>query len=129
MDWPHSFDRWLTDLEGRADSGDAVAVTQLRLVTAELTLLTRLSGYPTKETASLLRVRQKRWYEIWRVSHEYVDGIAMRTICWFPPSNPDTVVVVFAGDKARAGDVFYDNIGIKADGYIEQYMRGTGERP
>lgn len=48
----------------------------------------------------------------------------MRVICWFDDAAPETVVVVaFAGDKARAGDVFYDQIGIKADAIIDQYLR------
>lgn len=72
-------------------------------------------------------VRQSRTHAVWRVSHRYIDGIAMRLIVWFPPDRPDTVVVVlFAGDKANMGDVFYNSVGTRADAAINTYMLEEG---
>ena len=122
VDWPQGFDEWLDHLEVRADQGDRRASRRLALVTAELQVLTRLPEKPAVETATLRRVRQRRRHEIWRLSHPYEAGVAMRVICWF--SDEDAVVVVaFAADKAKAGDVFYDQIGTKADAIIDQYRR------
>lgn len=54
----------------------------------------------------------------------------MRVICYFPPEEPDTVVVApFAGDKAKMGDVFYDSVGPRADNLIDQWYRETKEQP
>lgn len=50
--------------------------------------------------------------------------VAMRLIAWFPPETDDLVVVaLFVGDKAHMGDVFYDSVGVRADGVIEQWIR------
>ena len=46
----------------------------------------------------------------------------MRVICWFSDEDA-AVVVAFAADKAKAEDVFYDQIGTKADAIIDQYRR------
>jgi len=44
-----------------------------------------------------------------RVAHPFHAEVAVRLIVWFPPGDPGTVVVaLFAGDKARMGDVFYE---------------------
>ena len=43
-------------------------------------------------------------------------------ICWFP-NDQQVVVALFAGDKARMGDVFYDSVGSRADAAIEQWKR------
>jgi hypothetical protein len=57
------------------------------------------------------------------VSHPYREGIAIRLICWFPAGSGTVVVALFAGDKARIGDVFYNSVGIRADGVIDQWKR------
>lgn len=62
------------------------------------------------ETASLRRVRQSRRYELWRVSHAYHPQVAVRLICWFPPGVGTVVVALYATDKAKLGDVFYDGV-------------------
>ncbi|MDO5697219.1 MAG: hypothetical protein Q4G51_04505 [Dermatophilus congolensis] len=128
LDWPVSFDRWLDALESRASEGDSRAVRQLDLVMAELKRLADLDSAPTQDSADLKRVRQRGRYEIWRVSHPYVPGHAMRVICWFLPDGERVVVVAFAGDKAKSGDVFYDNISIKADACIDQYIRERSQQ-
>ncbi|MEO6941611.1 MAG: hypothetical protein ABI238_00380 [Terrimesophilobacter sp.] len=71
------------------------------------------------------RVRQSRKNQVWRVSHPYVEGIALRLICWFPPNDDQIVVALFAGDKAGMGDVFYDTVGTRADQAIERWLEET----
>jgi hypothetical protein len=51
----------------------------------------------------------------WRVSHAYDPEVAVRLICWFPPDTGTVVVALFAVDKARLGDVFYDGVAARAD--------------
>lgn len=99
---------------------------------AALAELQALTATPEQgdETASLKWVRQSRRYQVWRTSHPYTEGVAVRVICYFPPEEPDTVVVaLFAGDKAKMGDVFYDSVGPRADNLIDQWYRETKEQP
>lgn len=53
-------------------------------------------------------------YEMWRVSHPYHHGVAVRLICWFPPDENTAVVALFSGDIANMGDVSYDSVGPRA---------------
>ncbi|MBT0568652.1 hypothetical protein KIK15_17940 [Williamsia sp. CHRR-6] len=77
------------------------------------------------------RVRQSRRFPVWRVSHPFRQGIAVRLIVWFTDDNR-AVVALFAGDKARMGDVFYDSVGPRADAAVEAWLMQTkderGER-
>jgi hypothetical protein len=57
----------------------------------------------------------------WRVSHPFDPDVAVRLTCWFP-DDQHVVVALFAGDKARMGDVFC-NIGARADAAIAQWQR------
>ena len=68
-----------------------------------------------------------RTYPVWRVSHPYRDGIAIRLIVWFPPDDPP-VVILFANDKASMGDVFYDSVGTRADQIITAFLNQKGEK-
>jgi hypothetical protein len=77
------------------------------------------------ETATLRWVRQSRRYPLWRVSHAYDPEAAVRLICWFPPDTGTVVVALFAADKARLGDVFYDGVAARADPLIDQWKRET----
>jgi hypothetical protein len=70
-------------------------------------------------------VRQARRYPLWRLAHPFVDGLAVRTIVWFPPNSDQVVVAVLAGEKAAIGDVFYDSVAIRADAAIDQYLYET----
>lgn len=71
-------------------------------------------------------MRQSRRYPLWRVSHAYDPEVVVRLICWFPPDRTGTVVVsLFALDKARLGDVFYDGVAARADPLIDQWKRET----
>jgi hypothetical protein len=133
IDWPIDFGAWLDDLEARVEEGEAHAKQVLILVTAALKHLQELKEPPTRdtETATLRWIRQSKRYPLWRVSHPYRPGVAVRLICWFPPDSDTVVVALFAGDKARIGDVFYNSVGSRADGLIDQWkreaMRGRNE--
>lgn len=98
-----------------------------RLLTVMLNRLRLLEGEPTDDAAVIKRVRQSRTHAVWRVSHPYRDGIALRLICWFPPDQGRVVVALFAGDKASMGDVFYDSVGSRADQIIERWLEETEE--
>lgn len=88
----------------------------------QLEVLEELTGEPVEETAVLRRVRQSRKFPVWRVSHPFDPDVAVRLICWFP-DDQHVVVALFAGDKARMGDVFYDSVGARADTAIQQWQR------
>ena len=49
----------------------------------------------------------------------------MRLICWFPPEAGTVVVALFAGEKGKLGDVFYDGVAARADPLIDQWKRET----
>lgn len=125
IDWPQEFDRWLDRLEVEAKNGDRRSQLLFELVSSELVRLQRLDSPPTRETetAMLKWVRQSRRYPVWRVSHPYREGIAVRLICWFPPGSNTVVIALFAGDKGRIGDVWYDGVGTRADAVIDQWLR------
>lgn len=38
------------------------------------------------------------------------------------------VIALFAGDKARMGDIFYDSVGTRADAAIESWIRKAQQR-
>ena len=133
IDWPAEFGRWLDQVEERADAGDDVARTTLNLTVRALEQLRNLTEPPDRdhETATLRWVRQSQRHPLWRVSHAFHPDIALRLICWFPPDSGTVVVTLFAGNKARMGDVFYNSVSPRADALIDQWKRETGyeEKP
>jgi hypothetical protein len=133
IDWPAEFGRWLDRIEEAARSGDKRSRVILAFTVRALDQLRNLAEPPgdADETATLRRVRQSRRYPLWRVSHAYHPEAAVRLICWFPPEASMVVVALFAGEKAKLGDVFYDGVAARADPMIEQWMRETGyeEKP
>ena len=108
IDWSSEFDRWLTELERRADAGQGRAREQLDLVNAQLEYLQDLKEPPTEDAPTLRRVRQSSSYPVWRLSHPFRAGIAIRLIIWFPPEE-SPMIVLFGNDKAQMGDVFYNS--------------------
>jgi hypothetical protein len=124
IDWSSEFDRWLTELERRAEAEHNRAQEQLDLVNAQLEYLQDLKEPPTDDTPTLRRVRQSGKYEVWRLSHPFRDGIAIRLIVWFPPDAPP-MIVLFGNNKAQMGDVFYSSVGSRADQVIAAYLRQT----
>ena len=97
----------------------------------QLRNLARAARQGRARPATLRWVRQTRRYELWRVSHAYHPQVAVRLICWFPPDAGTVVVALFAADKAKLGDVFYDGVAARADPLIDQWKRETGyeEKP
>jgi len=112
IDWPTEFGRWLDRLEADARSGSERSRLILAYTARALDQLRNLPGPPgaEDETATLRQVRQSRRHQLWRVSHAFHAGIAVRLICWFPPDTGTVVVALFAADKAKLGDVFYDSV-------------------
>lgn len=125
--WPEAFGVWLDRLEADARSGDQRARTILAYAARALDQLRNLEEPPGRdsETATLRWVRQSRRYALWRVSHAYDPAVAVRLICWFPPGTGTVVVALFAADKARLGDVFYNSVAARADPLIDQWKRET----
>jgi hypothetical protein len=133
IDWPADFGRWLDRLEEEARAGDERSRLLLGFTARALDQLRNLTDPPAieTETATLRQVRQSRRYELWRVSHAYHPQVAVRLICWFPPGSGTVVVALFATDKAKMGDVFYDGVAARADPMIDQWKRETSyeEKP
>lgn len=125
IDWSDEFSTWLDRLEEDAGS-DPVSARRLDYVTAELQLLQELTDPPTEDVASLRRVRQSKNHLVWRLSHPFDPDIAVRLIVWFPTDH-QAVIALFAGDKARMGDVFYDSVGTRADAAIDKWKRDHQE--
>ena len=124
IDWSREFDRQLDQFEtDKSERGQGV----YRLLTIMLKQLRDLEVAPTEDTAMVKRVRQSRVHKVWRISHPYREGIALRLIVWFPPVDGRVVVALFAGEKASMGDVFYDSVGSRADQIIERWLEDTEE--
>jgi hypothetical protein len=133
IDWPTEFGRWLDRLEEQVESGDERSRLLMTFTARALDQLRKLTDPPTDDTeiATLRRVRQSRRYELWRVSHAYHPLVAVRLICWFPPGAGTVVVALYATDKAKLGDVFYNGVAARADPMIDQWKRETAyeEKP
>lgn len=121
--WPVEFEAWIRRAQQKSGEGNAYHRRQLELVAAALRMLRDLPAPPEEDTAGLKRVAQSRTYQVWRTSHPYEQGIAVRLICWFPAGSDTVVVALFAGEKARIGDVWYNSVGHRADMIIEQWLR------
>lgn len=121
--WPEEFDAWLRRVQRKSREGNAYYRRQLELVAAALRMLRDLDCPPGEDTAGLKRVAQSRKHQVWRTSHPFEEGIAVRLICWFPPDTDEVVVALFAGEKARIGDIWYSTVGHRADMVIDQWRR------
>jgi hypothetical protein len=133
IDWPADFGNWLDRLEADARAGDEHSRLMLVFTARALDQLRNLSEPPDQdqETATLRWIRQSRRYLLWRVSHAYHPEVAVRLICWFPADTGKVVVALFAGNKARLGDLFYNGVAARADALIDQWKRETSyeEKP
>ncbi|MFF2620268.1 MULTISPECIES: hypothetical protein [Oerskovia] len=128
IDWTAAFDRYFAELEKRADQGDGDARAVLDLLVAQLGYVQDLETEPQEDTKTLKWVRQSKKHPVWRLSHPYRQGIALRTIVWFTPDGR-AVVALFSNDKAAMGDVFYDSVGPRADQIIDQWLRERSGEP
>ena len=124
--WSDEFDRQLTRYEELAPQSDRDQKL-FDLLAAMLSRVRELDVAPVSDTAMLKRVSQSGRHLVWRQSHPYETGIALRLICWFPEDSNTVVVALFSGDKASMGDVFYDSVGSRADQIIDQWLREQQE--
>lgn len=124
---PEEFFNYLDRLETKATTGDRDATRILAHVVSALARLAALSGPPEVETPSLKRVRQSGRYQVWRTAHPYDEGVAVRVIYWFPPDTEVVVVALYASEKARMGDVFYNSVGPRADAAIDRWIFETND--
>jgi len=125
IDWPASLDAYLERLDADAAAGRGNAQAVRNYVAAALEVLQDLDGEPVEETATLKRVRQSAVHRVWRVAHPFNADVAVRLIAWFPPNSQTVVVALFAGDKKRIGDLWYDSVGVRADEAIRQWKFQT----
>ena len=109
-------------LQAKSRAGSGWHRRQLELVAAALEQLSKLPEPPRVETASLRRVAQRKRYELWRTSHPYKEGSAVRLICWFTPAG-DVVVALFSGEKSAIGDVWYQSVASRADPLIDLWLQ------
>jgi len=121
IDWTDEFNTWLDRLDVAAQD-DPISARRRDYIDAQLTRLQELTEAPTDDTATLKRVRQSRNNLVWRLSHPYDPDIAVRLIVWFPDDN-HAVIALFATDKARMGDVFYNSVGTRADAVIDKWSK------
>jgi hypothetical protein len=118
VDFSPEFDRWFRRIEKEGG-------TQAEATAALLGVLTRLRGKPNEESATLQRIRRARRHDLWRVSHPFEPGVAVRLICWFP--DDDTVVVALVGfDKKRIGNVFYESAVARGEAMVDAWLRQRG---
>ena len=127
IDGPEEFFGWLDRTESQAEGGDAHARRLLGRAVDALNQLRKMGAPPEVDMPDLKRVRQSKKYIVWRTAHPYDHEIAFRLICWFPPGSSTVVVALFAADKARMGDVFYNSVGTRADAAIQQWLNETQE--
>lgn len=119
LDWSREFDAQYDRMES---DHSVPGIERFTLLVFMLKRLADQTQAPIEDSATIKRVRQSRKHTVWRVSHPYRQGIALRLICWYPPAFPEQVVVaLFAGDKAIMGDVFYDSVGTRADQMIDRW--------
>jgi hypothetical protein len=127
VDGPAEFFDWLDRTESKARNGDEPARRLLARAVDALNQLRTLEQAPAEDTPDLKQVRQSKTYPVWRTAHPFDPDIAFRLICWFPPRSATVVVALFAADKARMGDVFYNSVGSRADAAITTWLHETQE--
>jgi hypothetical protein len=126
VEWGSEFERVLRRVEKGAKSGDPVARIKYDHLRALLDELAQLSGRPEAESRTFKRVRQARRYELWRVAHPYHPTVAVRIIVWFP-SQGRAVLALFAFDKAKLGDIWYDRATRESEANVDQWRRENPE--
>ena len=96
IEWSRDFDRQLDRMESdESERGRQV----LQLLAFMLGRLRALEDEPAEESAMFKRVRQSGRFTVWRVSHPYREGVALRLICRFPPGGGSD-----RGHPVRRGD-------------------------
>lgn len=115
------FDAWVRRLLEKARGGDAVALATAKHLADQIAYLRALATPPEREeeTARLKWVRQSRRHLLWRLSHAHDERVAVRLIVWFDEEEDVAVIALFAADKARMGDIFYDSVGTRGDQIVD----------
>ena len=123
-------ERWLDRLDQAVEAGDPVAKIRKVYILTQFKYLREMEAPPTpdieKATKRIKRVRQSRHHEVWRLDHPFDERVALRLIVWFPPESDTVLVALFAGDKKRMGDTFYNSVGTRADAAIESWLKRDG---
>lgn len=126
LEWPEEFRLQLGRLKAAADKGGERDKAAYIYTLAALTELRNLKEAPREESFTFKIVRQCRKYEVWRVSHPFHPGVAVRVIAWFPSEADTVVVALFSGDKANIGDIFYNSVESRAGVAIQAWKRQKG---
>lgn len=125
IDWTKEFDRWWEKVEEQQNL-DARSSQIAKIVGTQLDFLQELVQMPEENSMQIRRVTLSKRNLLWRMSHPYRAGIAIRLVLWFPPYEGDLVVIVMGVDKSKMGDIFYDGVGNRADLLIREYLRDEG---
>lgn len=120
VDWTEEFDHWFTSAE-KEGGKRFIYATHL------INVLMRLPCRPTVESPELVRVKQARRYELWRVAHRFDPEVAVRVICWFP-SDQQVVVALVGFDKKQIGDVFYASGVARGEALVDAWIHRYGEK-
>jgi hypothetical protein len=126
-EWGSHFEKALDHAKSAADSDDEDAKDRYAHLLQLLRYLARLESKPSVESSRYKRVRQAKRYELWRVAHPYHPRVAVRIIVWFP--TPETAVIaLFAFDKAKLGDIWYDRATKESEAIVDQWLRKDPNR-
>jgi hypothetical protein len=127
VEWGREFERTRRRVREDASCGDPVARIRYEYLVALLGELENLHHRPSSESPTFKLVRQARRYELWRVAHAYHPNVAVRIIVWFP-SDEKAVLALFAFDKAKLGDIWYDRATRESEANLDQWHRENSER-
>ncbi len=125
IDWTREFDKWWEKVEEQQNL-DARSRQIAKIVGTQLDFLQELAQMPEENSMQIRRVALSKKNLLWRISHPYREGIAIRLVLWIPPYERDLAVIVMGVDKSKMGDIFYDGVGNRADLLISEYLRDEG---
>lgn len=120
--WTGEFDRWWQNIEER-QSRDLRSRQIAKIVGTQLDFLQTLGQMPEEDSLQIRRVSLSKKNLLWRISHPYREGIAIRLVVWFPQYDRDLALVVMGVDKSKVGDIFYDGVGNRSDNLIREYLQ------
>jgi hypothetical protein len=121
VDWTDEYQQWRDRLDIASEKGNADSQKQIDIADAQMEFLTELELEPEEESPTMMKIRQSGKYQLWRVSHRFISGIAVRTVAWFP-DDKTMVLVAIGAEKSSIGDLFYDSIAKRADAAIDRYL-------